>query len=34
MIAAFALLMFAQLGIYMALGPGLALALCIVFVVT
>ncbi len=34
LIAAFALLMFAQLGIYRALGPGLALALCIVFVVT
>ncbi|MDP8945186.1 MAG: MMPL family transporter, partial [Actinomycetota bacterium] len=34
LIAAFALLIFAQLGIYRALGPGLALALCIVFVVT
>jgi putative drug exporter of the RND superfamily len=34
LIAAFALLVFAQLGIYRALGPGLALALCIVFVVT
>jgi RND superfamily putative drug exporter len=34
LIAAFALLVFAQLGIYRALGPGLALALCIAFVVT
>jgi len=34
LIAAFALLVFAQLGIYRALGPGLALALGIVFVVT
>jgi len=34
LIAAFALLILAQLGIYRALGPGLALALCIVFVVT
>jgi len=34
MIAAFALLIFTQLGIYRALGPGLALALCIVFVIT
>ncbi len=34
LIAAFALLVFAQLGLYRALGPGLALALCIVFVVT
>ncbi len=34
LIAAFALLIFTQLGIYRALGPGLALALCIVFLVT
>jgi RND superfamily putative drug exporter len=34
LIAAFALLVFAQLGLYRALGPGLALALCLVFVVT
>jgi RND superfamily putative drug exporter len=34
LIAAFALLIFAQLGVYRALGPGLALALCIVFLVT
>ncbi len=34
LIAAFALLVFADLGLYRALGPGLALALCIVFVVT
>jgi RND superfamily putative drug exporter len=34
LIAAFALLVLAELGIYRVLGPGLALALCIVFVVT
>ncbi|HEV2092708.1 MAG TPA: MMPL family transporter [Rubrobacter sp.] len=34
LIAAFALLVLAELGLYRALGPGLALALCIVFVVT
>ncbi len=34
LIAAFALLVFAELGIYTALGPGLAIALTIVFVVT
>ena len=34
LIGSFALLVFAQLGIYRALGPGLALALCLVFVVT
>lgn len=34
LIAAFALLVFADLGLYRALGPGLALALCIVFLVT
>jgi RND superfamily putative drug exporter len=34
LIAAFALLIFAQLGLYRALGPGLALALCLVFIVT
>jgi len=34
LIAAFALLILAQLGLYRALGPGLALALCLVFVVT
>ena len=34
LIAAFALLLLAQLGLYRALGPGLALALCLVFVVT
>lgn len=34
MIAAFALLVLAELGLYRALGPGLALALLIVFVVT
>ncbi len=34
LIAAFALLILAELGLYRALGPGLALALCIVFVVT
>lgn len=34
MIAAFALLVFAELGIYTALGPGLAIALTLVFLVT
>ncbi|MBA3794606.1 MAG: MMPL family transporter, partial [Rubrobacter sp.] len=34
LIAAFALLVFADLGLYRTLGPGLALALCIVFLVT
>jgi RND superfamily putative drug exporter len=34
LVAAFALLVLAELGLYRALGPGLALALCIVFVVT
>jgi putative drug exporter of the RND superfamily len=34
LIAAFALLLFAQLGLYRALGPGLALALCLVFIIT
>ena len=34
LIAAFVLLVLAELGIYRVLGPGLALALCIVFVVT
>jgi RND superfamily putative drug exporter len=34
LIAAFALLILAQLGLYRALGPGLALALCLVFIVT
>jgi RND superfamily putative drug exporter len=34
LIAAFALLLFAQLGLYRVLGPGLALALCLVFIVT
>ncbi|QIN83569.1 MMPL family transporter [Rubrobacter tropicus] len=34
LIAAFALLVLADLGLYRALGPGLALALCIVFAVT
>jgi RND superfamily putative drug exporter len=34
LIAAFVLLILAELGIYRVLGPGLALALCIVFVVT
>ena len=34
LIAAFALLLLARLGLYRALGPGLALALCLVFVVT
>jgi RND superfamily putative drug exporter len=34
LIAAFALLLLAQLGLYRALGPGLALALCLVFIVT
>jgi len=34
LIAAFALLVLAQLGLYRALGPGLALALCLVFIVT
>ncbi len=34
LIAAFALLVFAELGIYTALGPGLAIALTIVFIVT
>ncbi len=34
LIAAFVLLVFAQLGLYRALGPALALALCLVFVVT
>ncbi len=34
LVAAFVLLIFAQLSIYRALGPGLAFALCLVFVVT
>ena len=34
LIAAFALLVFAELGIYTALGPGLAIALTLVFAVT
>jgi putative drug exporter of the RND superfamily len=34
LVAAFVLLVFAQLGLYRALGPGLAFALCLVFVVT
>ena len=34
LVAAFALLVFAQLGLYRALGPGLAFALLLVFVVT
>ena len=34
LIAAFVLLVFAQLGLYRTLGPALALALCLVFVVT
>jgi putative drug exporter of the RND superfamily len=34
LIAAFVLLVLAELGIYRVLGPGLALALCIVFIVT
>jgi len=34
LIAAFVLLIFAQLGLYRILGPALALALCLVFVVT
>ncbi len=34
LIAAFVLLIFAQLGLYRTLGPALALALCLVFVVT
>ena len=34
LIAAFALLLLAELGLYRALGPGLALALCLVFIVT
>jgi putative drug exporter of the RND superfamily len=34
LIAASLLLLFAQLGLYRALGPGLALALCLVFIVT
>jgi RND superfamily putative drug exporter len=34
LIAAFVLLVLAELGLYRVLGPGLALALCIVFVVT
>ncbi len=34
LIAAFVLLVFAQLGLYRTLGPALALALCLVFIVT